>query len=91
MRGHVPKQAVFMVFVSVEQMVAERLPTDHPLRAIKNFADDILERMSPDMDALYAKGGRPSIPPELILRAMLWQALFSLDAREKEPGAARQK
>lgn len=78
MRGSEPKQATFMVFVSVEQMVAERLPTDHPLRAIKSFADDILKRMSPDMDTLYAKAGRPSIPPELILRAMLWQALFSV-------------
>lgn len=59
-------------------MVESRLPGDHPLRAIKKAADEILGRMSSSMDALYAPDGRPSIAPELILRAMLWQAMFSI-------------
>ena len=78
MRGSEPKQASFTIFVSIEEMVAKRLPAAHPLRVIKAAADEILRRMSPDMDALYAKDGRPSIPPELMLRSLLWQALYSI-------------
>lgn len=78
MRGLEQKQTSFTVFVSIEEMVEKRLPLEHPLRVIKASADEILRRMSPDIDVLYAKGGRPSIAPELILRALLWQALFSV-------------
>ena len=78
MRGQEPKQSFFSVFVSIEQMVKYRLAPDHPLRTIKKAADEILGRMSSEIDALYADGGRPSVAPELILRAMLWQAMFSI-------------
>ncbi len=78
MRGIEPRQVALSVFISIEQMVAARLPSDHPLRRIKQYADEVLRRMSPDIDALYARGGRPSIAPELILRALLWKALFSV-------------
>ena len=78
MRGQEPRQSSFTVFISIEQMVAQRLSADHPLRVIKGFADEILARMSSEIDALYAKVGRPSIAPELMLRALLWQALFSV-------------
>lgn len=78
MRGSEPKQATFSVFISIEEMVAKRLPLDHPLRVIKAAADDVLQRISPEIDELYASGGRPSIAPELMLRALLWQALFSV-------------
>jgi transposase len=78
MRGHEPKQVAFTIFISIEEMVARRLSADHPLRIIKAFADKVLRQMSADIDALYAQGGRPSIAPELMLRAMLWQALFTV-------------
>jgi transposase len=78
MRGHEKKQATFTVFISIEEMVAKRLASEHPLRIIKAAADEVLRRMSPDIDVLYAAGGRPSIAPELMLRALLWQALFSV-------------
>ena len=78
MRGSEPRQFAFSVFVSIEEMVAKRLPADHPLRVIKAAADETLARMSPKMDSLYASGGRPSVAPELMLRALLWQALFSV-------------
>jgi transposase len=65
MRGTEQKQTSFTAFFSIEEMVSKRLDLEHPLRVIKAAADDILRRMSPDIDVLYAAGGRPSIPPEL--------------------------
>ena len=81
MRGTERKQETFTVFYSIEEMVAKRLAPDHPLRIIKAAADEILRRMSPEIDVLYAAGGRPSIAAELILRALLWQALFLCSKR----------
>lgn len=78
MRGDEPKQMTITTFISVEQMVAARLPANHPVRQIKQAADEILKQMSPRIDELYAAGGRPSVAPELMLRALLWQALFSI-------------
>lgn len=78
MRGTEPTQMSMTAFISIEQMVEARLPSDHPLRQIKKSADEILRSMSGRMDELYAPGGRPSIAPELMLRALLWQALFSI-------------
>jgi transposase len=51
---------------------------DHPLRAIRVLVDDILQQMSPEFDALYAVGGRPSIPPGRLLRAQLLQLFYSV-------------
>lgn len=78
MRGNEPTQSCFSVFISIEHMVENRLSSDHPVRVIKKAADEILARMSPAIDELYSPCGRPSIAPELILRAMLWQAMFSI-------------
>lgn len=78
MRGQPPQQTSITTFVSIEQMVEAVLPKDHPLRVIRSFTDDILRAMSADIDTLYSSRGRPSIAPELLLRAMLWQALFSV-------------
>ena len=55
-----------------------RVRKDHPLRAVRAMTDEILERMSPLFDAMYASGGRPSIPPEKLLRAQLLQMLYSV-------------
>ena len=55
-----------------------RIPADHPLRAIKVLADTALKRLSDDFDAMYARDGRPSIPPERLLKALLLIALHSI-------------
>lgn len=56
----------------------QRVRKDHPLRAVRSMTDLILERMSPLFDAMYAELGRPSIPPEKLLRAQLLQMLYSV-------------
>ncbi len=61
-------------YVSLE----ERVPADHPLRAIRNSVDQILRGMSKEFDGLYAKTGRPSVPPERLLRAVLLQIFYSV-------------
>jgi len=55
-----------------------RIPADHPLREIKKLADAALMRLSDDFDAMYARDGRPSIPPERLLKALLLIALHSV-------------
>lgn len=78
MRGDEPRQTTMYAAVSMEQMVERQLAADHPLREIKRFTDAVLRDLSPDFDSLYAAGGRPSVAPELLLRALLWQALHSV-------------
>ncbi len=53
-------------------------PQDHPLRAIRALVDDVLRDMSREFDGLYARVGRPSIPPERLLRAQLLQIFYSI-------------
>jgi transposase len=61
-------------YVSQEQ----RIPADHPLRPIRQMVDEVLDRLSPRFDSLYSKVGRPSIPPERLLRALLLQVLYTI-------------
>lgn len=61
-------------YVSLE----ERVPTDHPLREIRDLVDAVLTKMSAEFDGLYAAVGRPSIPPERLLRALLLQVFYSI-------------
>src|SRR5215218_5032987 len=56
----------------------ERVPADHPLRAVRRITDRALERLSPRLGTLYVKFGRPSIAPEKLLRALLLQAIYSI-------------
>ena len=65
MRGSDADQGTMFSYLSPE----ERVPPDHPLRVIRGLVDPILARMSPQFAALYARGGRPSIAPEKLLRA----------------------
>ena len=51
---------------------------DHPLRAIRAMVDEVLKQLSPRFDTMYAKVGRPSIPPEQLLSAQLLQLLYSV-------------
>jgi transposase len=74
MRGDDQQQSGMFSYVSVE----ERVPQDHPLRAIRKLVDQILGRMATEFDGLYAKTGRPSVPPERLLRAALLQIFYSI-------------
>src|SRR5712692_8836456 len=74
MRGQDKQQADMFSYLSPEARVRK----DHPLRAIRTMADQALESMSKRFDSLYAKTGRPSIPPEKLLRAQLIQMLYSV-------------
>ena len=56
----------------------QRIPQDHPLRAIRALVDDVLRDMSREFDRLYAAIGRPSIPPERLLRAQLLQIFYTI-------------
>jgi transposase len=56
----------------------ERIPLDHPLRAIRSLVDEVLDQMSGRFEQLYSRMGRPSIPPEHLLRATLVQAFYSV-------------
>lgn len=55
-----------------------RVPHDHPLRTIKRYAEAVLAQLSPELDRLYAALGRPSVPPERLLKAELLIALYSV-------------
>ena len=74
MRGKDLHQTDIFSFISPE----ERVRKDHPLRAIRAMADQALLNMSAKFDAMYARTGRPSIPPEKLLRAQLIQMLYSV-------------
>jgi transposase len=72
MRGNDPKRDGMFSYVSPEQ----RVPAEHRLRPLRTMMDDILKEMSPRFAKLYANTGRPSIPPERLLRALLLQILY---------------
>jgi len=63
-----------LAFIDLET----RIPQDHPLRTIRRFADEALASLSPTFDEMYARDGRPSIPPERLLKASLLISLYSV-------------
>jgi len=74
MRGLVDPQADMLALISPESVV----PQEHPLRRIKGLVDAVLQDLSAEFDAMYAELGRPSIPPERLLKAKLLQALYTI-------------
>ncbi|MGH9465936.1 MAG: IS5 family transposase [Terriglobales bacterium] len=74
MRGNDEQQGGMFSYISAEQ----RVPREHPLRAMRRMTDEALRSLSRRFDAMYAKGGRPSIAPEKLLRALLLQMLYSV-------------
>ena len=74
MRGDDKQQMGVFRYVSAEQ----RVPADHPLRAIRTMVDEALAGLSGHFDTLYAVSGRRSIAPEKLVRALLLQALYSV-------------
>jgi len=74
MRGRDDRSEGLFSYVRLE----ERIAADHPLRAIKGLADEALGSLSKRFEGLYSSMGRPSIPPEMLLRATLLQGFFSV-------------
>jgi transposase len=74
MRGDDRQTGYVFSYLSPE----ERVPADHPLRAIRRMTDAVFTRLSPQFDRLYSTMGRPSIPPEKLLRALLLQGLYTV-------------
>jgi len=74
MRGTDTKQSSMLALMSPESMV----PGKHPLRRIKQLADEVLTKQSSTFDAMYSAIGRPSIPPERLLKSIVLMALYSV-------------
>lgn len=74
MRGKDVQQSHLFSYVSPDQ----RIPPDHPLRAVRELTDKALKKLSREFGKMYSELGRPSIPPEKLLRALLLQAFYSI-------------
>ena len=85
MRGHDDQAAHLFSYVSPEQ----RVPADHPLRAILQMTDRVLATLSRKFTRMYSDIGRPSIAPEKLLRALLLQVLYTIRSERmlmEQPG-----
>src|SRR5213592_2527214 len=74
MRGDDRQQSSMFSYVAPEA----RVPQDHPLRPIRSMTDQVLRELSPRFKTIYSPLGRPSIPPEQLLRALLLQVLYTV-------------
>jgi transposase len=74
MRGEDTKQSSMLCLISP----ADRIPKDHPIRPLKVLADKALASLSREFDKMYSDTGRPSIPPERLLKSMILMALYSV-------------
>ena len=74
MRGDDDHQAEMLLAITPDQL----MPADHPIRRIKPIVEAVLARLSPLFEEMYTERGRPSIPPEHLLKASLLIALFSV-------------
>ena len=74
MRGKADTQVTMLTLITADQLV----PGDHPIRQIKPIVDKVLIELSPAFNRMYAETGRPSIPPEHLLKACLLIALYSV-------------
>jgi transposase len=74
MRGGDERSEGMFSYVPLER----RVPSDHPLRAIRSLVEEVLEGLSAELSKLYSHTGRPSIPPEHLLKASLLQAFFTI-------------
>ncbi len=79
MRGTDHQTGKLFSYLSPETMV----PQDHPLRVIRSLTNAALDRLSPAFNKLYSQIGRPPIPPEQLLRALLLQALFTVRSKRQ--------
>src|SRR2546423_1171159 len=74
MRGVADAQLAMLVSLSPEELV----PVDHPIRRIRKVVDDVLAALDGEFEAMYSDKGRPSVPPEMLLKATVLMALYSI-------------
>ena len=74
MRGSDGRTGSLFSYVDLE----DRVPAKHPLRLIRGIVNDVLVALDPEFAKIYAAGGRPSIPPERLLRALLLQVFYTI-------------
>ena len=74
MRGAIKSQPELPCLISPDSVV----PKEHSIRTIKKYVNQVLSRMDRRLDAMYVQQGRPSIPPERLLKAKVLMALFSV-------------
>ena len=74
MRGKPERQLAMLSSLSTEDLI----PADHPIRRIRKVVEDVLAELDGEFDAMYSRIGRPSIPPEQLLKATVLMALYSL-------------
>jgi transposase len=74
MRGEDVQQQAMFSYLSFEV----RVPRDHPLRLIRDMVNRALRELSREFQAMYSREGRPSIPPEKLLRALLLQIFYTI-------------
>ena len=74
MRGEADPQPSMFSYVDIEQLI----PPGHPIRSIRRIIDDALPALEPAFSQMYSDRGRPSIPPEQLIRALLLQIMFSI-------------
>jgi transposase len=74
MRGEERGQIEAFSYIPLES----RVPADHPLRRIRDLVEDVLKGLNRKLDGLYSRTGRPSIPPEMLLKALLLQVLYTI-------------
>jgi transposase len=79
MRGSDRSSGSLFSYVDLES----RVPRDHPLRTIRGVVNDVLAELAGDFEGLYARTGRPSIPPEKLVRALLLQAFYSIRSERR--------
>ena len=74
MKGRTPNAAGMFYAIDIE----DRVRADHPLRAIRKVVDSVLIELSPPLAACYSEVGRPGVPPEVLLKALLLQCIYSI-------------
>ena len=79
MRGETTKQATMLMGVTTDELV----PADHLIRHIRGIVESVLRELSPRFEGMYAKQGRPSVPPEHLLKATLLMALYSIRSERR--------
>ena len=74
MRGKPERQLAMLTSLSTEDLI----PADHPIRKIRRVVEEVLADLDGEFDAMYSRIGRPSIPPEQLLKATVLMALYSM-------------
>lgn len=79
MRGRAERQATMLLGATADSLI----PPSHPIRRVRAIVDAVLKQLSPQFEAMYKDGGRPSVPPEHLLKASLLMALFSVPSERR--------